>query len=304
MDMRYTHAAFSDESNWNKGRYRSVSLVTLRREHMEPLSNRVSELLTSCGVSEFKWEKLKQARDRFAAEKLCKLAVEAACSGWIRIDTLLWDIEDKRHSVRGRDDVANLQRMYHHLMKVVLRDRWPDDSTWKLFPDEQDAVDWEQVGEILGHTGTTLTVNHDLFTGGEFNLVLKTDFAIHEVQPSSSRQVPLVQLADLFAGLSAFSRTEYDTYERFIASPKHQETLPLFASLTEASFTNSQTERCRVLVEFNRLCKERKLGVSLKTKRGLYTHTSKPPITFWWWTPQHDLDRAPVKQKAEKATPA
>jgi len=51
------------------------------------------------------------------------------------------------------------------------------------------------------------------------------------------------------------------------------------------------------LAEFNAACKSKKLGVSLKTHRGLRTLNPESPINFWWYEPQHDADRAPTKRE-------
>ena len=63
-----THIACSDESNWSFGRYRSIALVTAQAEHFEAFTNELLALLKDSGINEFKWERLKTARDRFAAE--------------------------------------------------------------------------------------------------------------------------------------------------------------------------------------------------------------------------------------------
>jgi hypothetical protein len=52
-----------------------------------------------------------------------------------------------------------------------------------------------------------------------------------------------------------------------------------------------------VLKKFDETCKERKLGVSLKTKKGLWTPDPQRPINFWLYEPQHPEDKAPQKAK-------
>lgn len=125
---RVTHVGFSDESNWNKGRFRSLGLVTAPLDVVADLQSEIKARLQGSDVSEFKWSELGGARERFAAIKLCQLAVQAACQGRLRVDVLIWDIRDRRHNIPGRDDIANLQRMYYHLFRNVLRARWPNDA--------------------------------------------------------------------------------------------------------------------------------------------------------------------------------
>lgn len=60
--MSATHIAYSDESNWNRGRYRSIGLVTAPDSEARRLSDAMVDLLDECGVSsEFKWNKVSDA---------------------------------------------------------------------------------------------------------------------------------------------------------------------------------------------------------------------------------------------------
>ncbi|MBC7249932.1 MAG: DUF3800 domain-containing protein, partial [Anaerolineae bacterium] len=153
--MECTHVAYSDESFYNRGRYRSIAMVTLEADSSEPFSRSVRRLLDESEVKEFKWQKLRQARERFAAQKLVDFVIEKALLGILRVDVLTWDTEDSRHKIQGRDDIANLQRMYYHLFKDALK-RWPGDSTWRLYPDENSALDWETVRDYLDMAGLSL----------------------------------------------------------------------------------------------------------------------------------------------------
>jgi len=126
--LRVSHVGFSDESYWNIGRYRSLGLVTTSVDLHASLENELLCLLEKSEVREFKWKKLDGAKERFAAIKMCEFAIENALARKLRVDVLIWDIQDSRHNVPGRDDIANLQRMYYHLFRNVLRARWPNDA--------------------------------------------------------------------------------------------------------------------------------------------------------------------------------
>lgn len=158
-------------------------------------------LLRASGISEFKWADLAGAKERFAAQKMCSFAVDRAAAGDLRVDVLIWDIEDRRHRIRGRDDVANLQRMYYHLFRNVLRTRWPMDAVWRLHPDEHTAMNWETVHDCLEAVALRADPRPQLTTGGAFRTRLRREFRIEEIQPARSGTAPLLQLADLFSGL-------------------------------------------------------------------------------------------------------
>ncbi|HEX9122299.1 MAG TPA: hypothetical protein VF984_02915 [Actinomycetota bacterium] len=143
MGATWSHVAYADESNWNVGRYRSVATVTVPASEHDRIVDRCRGLLDESSVAELSWKDLKGARERLAALKIVEAAIDEASVGNLRVDVLMWDIEDARHGgVRGRDDVANLGRMYHHLFVNVLRSKWPDGSTWSFHPDEHSQVDW------------------------------------------------------------------------------------------------------------------------------------------------------------------
>lgn len=292
---KVTHVGFSDESNWKTGRFRSLSLVSCATSSLSQLNAELSELLRESGVSEFKWKNLGSARERFAAQKMCEFAIRHASEGRLRVDVLIWDIKDSRHDVPGRDDIANLQRMYYHLFKNVLQARWPNNAVWRLHPDEHTALDWENIASYLERAGEILSIQaaSPNLTQSSFRIQLHREFRLEEIHPVPSKDYPLLQLADLFAGLAAFSRDKFDDYTRWLnrASgfvPLFQEEEPL-----PASSTKRMEERFKVLQKFDSLCKEKKMGVSLKRHKGLQTVNPQNPLNFWMYKPQHPNDKAP-----------
>jgi hypothetical protein len=56
----------------------------------------------------------------------------------------------------------------------------------------------------------------------------------------------------------------------------------------------SEHERFQVLRAFNDACKAGKFRVSFDTHPGLRTLDPTGPINFWWYEPQHHMDRAPT----------
>jgi len=297
MSAAVTHVGFSDESNWNRGRFRSLGLVTTSLEHLAAFEREIRALLSGSQVREFKWKRLDGAKERFAAEKLCNFAVDKACAGQLRVDVLVWDIEDSRHRIAKRDDIANLERMYYHLFRNVLRARWPHNAVWKLHPDEHTAFDWETIRDCLENVGTRVELDRSLFTSGGFRLRLKREFGIEEIAPVSSEVHPLLQLADLIAGMGVFSRERFNQYKRWLEGSAGQQ--GLFGDESDGdrkAVSRSAGERCRVLAAFDALCKKRRLGVSLNRKRGLWTPDPRNPLNFWLYEPQHPQDKAPVRK--------
>jgi hypothetical protein len=294
MSTAITHVGFADESYWNTGRFRSIGLITTSVSSTETLDGKLRSLLDESNVREFKWKKLQGAKERFAAEKLCRFAVDKAAAGRLRVDVLVWDIGDSRHKIAKRDDLANLERMYYHLFRNVLRARWPDDAVWRLHPDEHTALNWRTVQDCLENVSTTDEVDRSLFTGGQFRIRLRREFGLEEIQPVSSGEHPLLQLADLFAGMAVFSHEKFCEYQGWREATSQQKRLFDEAAASKDP-SRSSKERFVVLNIFDSLCKQKKLGVSLKTKLGLWTPRPQNPINFWIYEAQRPEDKAPQR---------
>ncbi len=295
--MTPTHVGFSDESNWNKGRFRSLGLVTAAIDNLVYSENEIRRLLAESSVKEFKWHKLGSARDRFAAQKLCRFVIDESCKRKLRVDVLIWDTEDSRHRIRKRDDEANLQRMYFHLVRNVLRKRWPSKAIWQLYPDPHSAMDWNTINDCLMHASFRNGQRQPSLGENRFDLQLLREFGIAQIKPVTFHECPLLQLADLFAGLAAFSLEKYPEYERWLESQSAQQMLfKREQDKTNRASSQISEERFLILQEFYEICKKRKLGVSLEGSAGLRTRKPDNPVNFWRYVPQHGLDKAPLKK--------
>jgi hypothetical protein len=282
--------AYCDESYITASRYRGVAAVSLPANAEEALTAEVRALLADSQVTEFKWSKLTNAKYRFAAAKLLRWTVRAIASSQVRVDVLSWDTEDRRHRVRGRDDDANFERMFFHLLRVTLAKRAAG-AEWCVYPDEKFGVHWATVNDCLQAVGSRARDTEPALFA-EF--VCNQSYVIRRFLPVRSDQQPFVQLADLFCGLAVFSRLRYDAFSAWVPTARGQMTLctPI-KELPPPSQVDA--ERFQVLQDFKETVNAAKLGVSLDSSRGLRTHQPSRPLNFWWYVPQHDNDRAPVK---------
>jgi hypothetical protein len=297
---RHTHVGFADESSHNIGRYRSLGLITAAREEVDNLSTEVAELLAASSVRELKWTSLNSARDRLAAEKVISWAVDRAAEQRLAIDALVWDTHDSRHSVVRRDDVANLHRMYYWLLATTLRRSSLAGAVWVLRPDENGLINWESVHDVL--------TNAALRPGATSSLLLwrrtYRQYSIEQIVPTDSSNAPLIQVADLIAGLAAYSHDSFDIYDNWCRSETNKTQSSLSFPGEDPlvpSFSRTDRERCYVLRHLNQRCKLRKMGVSLATHRGLRTYPPGHGIRFWPYQPQSEADRAPLKGDATSA---
>jgi hypothetical protein len=242
------HLAYADETQYNVGRVRGLGMVSVRVADALTLRAEVRRILDASNVRECKWERVRSARTSFAAAKLLEWAVERSIAGAVRVDALTWDVEDREAAGRELPHIQRLHHMYGLLLGRILPQRWPPDARFRVLPDKQQALRWERIIRVLPHIG--------------------------DVVPSRSGAEPLIQVADLFAGLAVYSRGAYDTYERWSCAP--DDARPVLSA--------SDRYRCRLLDDFFTLCKFCGLHVSLRTNRGLRTYDASRPLCFWWET--------------------
>jgi len=288
-----THLAFSDESHQNKGRYRGVGTVSLATANHEAFDKELAVVLRDCGLREFKWTDLSSAQHRFAALKIVDWVFPKLLERSVRIDVLTWDTHDSRHKIEGRDDIANLARMYYHLFKNVLRERWPNESLWAIYPDENSAINWSDMDSFLSYAGMTVEAQGTLSETSKWKRRITTEFSIHRILPCRSHEHVFVQLADLSVGLAVYSRTHYLRYEQWRDNSGGQTCFD-FKRESEIQLSRSDRERCQVLCDLDRRCKDAKLGVSLKSFKGLRSPKAISALNFWWYEPQVEKDKAPT----------
>jgi len=96
VPSKITHCAFSDESHWSKGQYRSICLITLPISNVEFLREKTQAILQCYKIREFKWVELQSSKERIAAIELVKYYIVQATRNNLRIDVLGWNTFDSR----------------------------------------------------------------------------------------------------------------------------------------------------------------------------------------------------------------
>ncbi len=279
------YVVFTDESNITASRYQSLAAFSLLRSNWDHASQLMSEILTSSDVSEFKWKKFNNAKYFYCAEKMINFIFEHLHNFKIRIDVLIWDTQDSRHEIQGRDDLANYERMFYHLLNGSMRKR-PKNASWHIRPDQRGGIDWDTIRDCLSARGNQQEYSHTIF--GHF--FSDPYYSITTFNEQDSKIELLIQIADLFSGLAVYSKTAYNQYKKW----ELQQTPSLFGNVPE-KFTNREEFRFKLLQRFNHKCKAGKLGVSLDSNQCLYTFDQKKPINFWHYETQHELDKAPTR---------
>lgn len=289
--VRSTHIAFADESNWNHGRFRAISLVSAKTDDARLLHCELETVRKKLNKSEFKWS---NANKRYGIE-LADFFFSRQDK--MRIDVLVWDTNDSRHcGLRNRDDLANFACMYYQLIHNVLKMRWPDNARWTICPHSQNQINWKTMERCLAWKSWKAET-------GLFDLLSKSSFReyyrIEEIREVFSETHPLIQLADQFAGLGAYSYQAFERYQRWI----HEQEGPSLAfdgsgtNMTGFKFSNSDLERLPILDHIQNTAKKFKLQLSLDSSGGFSTKRPERPLNFWLYKAQSVKDKAPLKSR-------
>ncbi|QUH24218.1 DUF3800 domain-containing protein [Methanobacterium alkalithermotolerans] len=289
MFERVTHCAFSDESEYNTGQYQSIGMISIPQDDLENIESTFLSICSKYGFNNLrhvKWHELRSANMRFCVSEIINLTINYAVNEKLRADILVWDTQDSRHNISGRDDGENLARMYYKLLKDVLMKRWPKNSVWEVYADQNNIIDWEKLVKLLNNKGLIQFNEQD--KDGNFKLNILNQYKL-KIIPSAPQKKPLIQLADIFAGMAIYSRTNFEKWKESKIPQVQTRLFPI-----EIKLSRRDRERCLVLEAFKNTCSGKKMGVSLNSTKGLKTWQPTNPINFWFYQPQHEKDKAPT----------
>jgi hypothetical protein len=287
--MKYV--VYLDESRITNSRYSSISAVSLPACEWPHVVEDLASLIDSFNVHDLKWEKVRNRKYRDAAISIFQRVTEKYVSHGMRIDSICWDNQDSRHAIAGRDDLKNFERMFYHLLCASMRKREAG-SVWGVYPDQLSGVDWETSQKCINAAGRKVSSQQQLSLGTD----LHSRFQIRRFSEANSIEKPITQIADLFAGMAAFSVLYYEKYSVWL-----QENHPvqdLFSVPGEHVYSNSENCKFTAMETFKGYCTANKLGVSLSSSCGFQTMNPENQINFWRYQPQHVEDKAPIKSSA------
>ena len=274
-DARTTHVGFADEAYWNKGRFRSVACISARAKDYPEIEERLCMARCSAGakVSEVKWNRLTDHERRRDAEALLLTIVDLAIARKLRIDVIVWNNLDRQALARKRNtdeevDVWNLRNMYRTLFGFLLR-RWH-------------AL--EGAGPLHWTFGTHYPegLNRELLERHTRRFGALPGTRV-EIRRAKSMLNYSVQLADLLAGLGAYSHETWPDYRIWLQQGKpHNFSLGARNSRHRFPVLSAFLERCADSQDVSLL--QDKAGWQGK---GLWTRNPRDAgnmINFWPYT--------------------
>jgi hypothetical protein len=288
-NLQYIFSAYSDESGCFTEDYQSIGVVSGKTEELERLKEELSQILAKNRVKEIKFAEVRTHSPKVrAAQEFVDKAIEYVINHSIKIDVLCWWIRDARHDIHGRDDLANLARMYYKVLRNI-SEKWHA-LNWMILPDKGSKLNWS---EIVGYLNRTRLIRKPylmtLFQQDNFVLNFKG------VMPQDSIDEPLVQLADLFAGMACFSIGKKDLCHAWMRKNHYQRNPGLFCDKPDEKMTKAEYNRFDLLYRIYKQAKKHRLGVSLERKGYIQSFSKTAPLNFWHYQPTNVEDKAPIR---------
>lgn len=295
-DNQSKHYIFSDESGWDSdNQYGSLAKISGTYSDTLELHKVLNEILNQYSKNEIKFKDINNHKTKQIANEFIKTSFNFLITSKIKIHVIVWDKHDSRHQVQNRCDVENLKRMYYHNMKSLLKS-WNTKTNWHFYPDEFTAIDWHN--DIVKYIENTRLYPENDIQLKLFEVFENVKFpTISGVKELDSKQFPIIQLADLYAGLVRTSRMESENFSKwcFKENKKHQPSL--FEETVDVHVSNSLRPKFEVMHEFREKSKVYKLGVNFSESRYFKTFNNKRNLVIWHYEPQSEFDKAPIKIK-------
>lgn len=290
--------AYCDASGVFDHQFQSIGTVSGGIPALDDLRSVLAKIIKDNGIREIKFANItkRDSRDYNAALAAFTVVITGYCRyNRVRADVMTWDTTDSRHAVPGRNDSDNLGRLYHHLLLNVTK-RWSE-GEWNLIVDKNERIDFTALKGSI-NCKLPLSVSMTLPEIIESTDQLEELEVVKTISEIASHEEPLVQLADLFAGISRFSHERGAECCVWLSSKGNPDQPPLpdlvVDGYTEPEFTKATECRFQLIGELNTLCKKYRLGVSLESEKRLWTPNPNNPVNFWHYTPQGGYDKAPT----------
>ena len=271
---------FTDESNFNKGQYRSLGAIVINKKCLDIIEVQLKDILNQYNIdniTSFKWTKIKTDNKFNALNDFLIFLFPFLEKRLVTIHTLTWDTYDYRHKIEHRDDTENLSIMYYNLIRDITSKILVSQESLKIYPDQNNSMDWEFLQMLLRRNSVRYDYNN--------NYIIDS----HEIyiQESSTEKHNLIQIADIFAGIARSSYEDYDDYEFY--DPQQTRLMPL------KKISRRQKYRFEIYKIIKKWGEEHSYQISINSKRGVYSFNQDAPINFWFYIPQHKNDKAPTK---------
>lgn len=293
--MNSCYEIYSDESGSGEDRFEAIGTLSGSRESIEGLRMQLVAILAKYRLTHCEYKKVSGATRYDCALDFLRALHRLVVQQKIKVMVLVWDKHDIRHSVIGRDDVANVSIMYYCALKTTKR-QWRDatiDSNF--FPDELNKVDFKSIITLIENTRIRDRQGMETLFGSEFIRMFPIIASHRELV---SAEEPITQLIDIITGIVRISYEDKKLFsawrELYEAENAMQDCLfPIDSPALNVS--KNKTYKFKLIHEMDGLCKGNTMQVALRSSDGFESRKPSNGYFFWKYAPQHLADRAPVR---------
>lgn len=285
-----THYAYLDESYYTTDHdFGAISLLSFPAIEKENLENEIYPLISKFD-GEYKWQSFRGNSYMKKSIEIFDILFQYATRGCLRIDTIIWQTDDPRYPRNQSNSGEKLSVLYYLRLRDTLAKRWGHKTSWSINIDEHVSIDWEVFESFIDYASSREYSSTIL--GPEFDLEwLKNNphkYTVTEINTVTSTAEPFIQIADIFAGLAAYSHNKSDKLLDWLAfdGPQHfnegtyQKPLPL--NFQRVKYKPAEISRFKFIKYIQDCCKSKKYQLSIRSKKGLHSYKPKNPINFFY----------------------
>lgn len=292
-----TYQLFSDESGNREDRFEAIGTISGTESSLRKMSQDVFEILQNNHCKFVEYKKIKSHKYFLSSLGVLDVLFNYINAGKIKITVLVWDKEDTRHKVVGRDDIKNFSIMYYHSIKCTQR-YWAEESAqdYDFHPDEISKINFDELISILNHSKVK---NRSQYFKTLFGVDFVRNFSkvINHREIKSDQCIPL-QVIDIITGLVRLSYEEFDTYKEWLEFESNPKQDSLFEIKKNKKISEPKELKYKVIKKMNELTKKYKMNISLKNSdtKGFKSYRKNSGIYLWKYIPQRKEDIAPTRK--------
>ena len=112
-------------------------MIVISEEHYCEINDKLNEIFVKYNISskKFKWNKFNSMDKVNALEEFLEHLFKLMFDNLVFIHTIIWDVQDSRHDIVGRDDNKNLSLMYYKLIKNFAEDKLKNGDVLTIHPE-------------------------------------------------------------------------------------------------------------------------------------------------------------------------
>ena len=143
--MEVTHFAYSDEAYYTTSHdFGAIAMLSFPAKLKPILESQIYPLVSSLPC-ELKWSKLKNKNYYKKSTEIFDILFSHAVSGNLRIDSIIWETNDPRYPRNQSNSGEKLSVLYYLRLRDTLSKRWGLKTTWSVYSDEQNQIDWKEL---------------------------------------------------------------------------------------------------------------------------------------------------------------